>query len=237
MRREGTSRTHAAEDLNSGPTLARWVRVRSPPRSSVRPSVLGVMIMDVSWGNAPFVDSFTVIIFLLACFAVNFGEHTRKEEETGEWAGEGGEERERDADVVDDHKTGGGGLSGPTGKQTTRISTMWSNGCFLPPNISATLLAFAVTSRYEIEMWTREMELVFCGGEGRCRCHFCMLYMHVSIPHRAAAAFDDDDAEEPFQAASIYERRRHRRSPFSIRADGSRAHANGRTMSSAKVDS
>ena len=64
-------------------------------RSFVRPSVRGVIIMDASWGNAPFVDSFTVIIFLLACFAVNFGEHTRKEEETGEWGGEGGEERER----------------------------------------------------------------------------------------------------------------------------------------------
>ena len=91
------------EDLNSGPTLVRLLRVRSPPRSlaasSVRPSVRGVIIMDVSWGNAPFVDSFTVIIFLLACFTVNFGEHThekKRRRESGHGKREGERERERE---------------------------------------------------------------------------------------------------------------------------------------------
>ena len=62
------------------------------------------------------------------------------------------------------------------------------------------------------------------------RCHFCMLYMHVSIPHRVV----DDDDEEPFLAASIYERRR--RSPIPIQSacrngtDDSRADANERTI-------
>ena len=69
-----------------------------------------MIIMDVSWGNAPFVDSFTVIIFLLACFTVNFGEHThekRRRQEDGHGHSERERERERDAaDVVDDHKTG-----------------------------------------------------------------------------------------------------------------------------------
>ena len=66
-----------------------------------------------------------------------------------------------------------------------------------------------------------------------------MLYMHVSIPHRAA------DDEEPSLTASIYERRRRAaavdpHSPLKrslCRTDDSRADAKERAMSCAKVGS
>ena len=79
--------------------------------------------MDVSRGNAPFVDSFTVIIFLLARFTVNFGAHTHeKKRRMGMHRGAG---KGRDADV--DHKTGWRRRMEWFGKRAKK-SMMWSNG-------------------------------------------------------------------------------------------------------------
>ena len=113
--KEGASLTHAGRPrlelrphdglpaARSSCSFAPHSPVCSPsarPPLGLRPSVRGVIIMDVSRGNAPFVDSFTVIIFLLARFTVNFGADTHEKKRRMGLQGEQG----RDADV--DHKTG-----------------------------------------------------------------------------------------------------------------------------------
>ena len=123
---EPHARTQGDQDLNSGPTtaclpgsslascsFAPHSPVCSPsvrPAASRPPSVRGVIIMDVSRGNAPFVDSFTVIIFLLARFTVNFGAHTRTKRRGG-WACTGEQGRE-EMPTSTTKLDGGGGWSG-----------------------------------------------------------------------------------------------------------------------------
>ena len=217
------------EDLNSGPTLVRLLRVRSPPRSlaasSVRPSVRGVIIMDVSWGNAPFVDSFTVIIFLLACFTVNFGEHTREEEETGGWERGRGRERERDADVVD-HKTGGG-LGGPENEQKYDVEQRF------PP--SATLRAFAITSRLKMKTYSREFKLVLRRGrsdpDATSACFICTF----QSPIESTTSLKSPSWLHQFMTAAADPHSPSRQSAERTILEPMRT--NERTMSSAKVDS
>ena len=147
----------------------------------------------------------------------------------GERAGkrEGERERERDADVVD-HKTGGG-LGGPENEQKYDVEQRF------PP--SATLRAFAITSRLKMKTYSREFKLVLRRGrsdpDATSACFICTFQSPIesttslkspSWLHQFMTAASAADPHSPTRQSAewtILEPMR----------------TNERTMSSAKVDS